>query len=860
LTNSVIFRSGLAIALLSGAAGLSHELLWTRRLVDLLGGSSEANTRVLSLFFLGLSLGAVLAQWQLPRIRRPWLAAGITELLIAGLALPALALPWLTDWLWPALGLELLTGFTGKILKLLIAFGVIVPPATAMGVTLPLFVTGILSRRGNLGREGVWTYAINTVGGLMGLLLLGGLILPFMGVFSSMQLVVGLNFCLAIGCFTLDRFSRSPRAAWQQSFASVQADYKPVEMQADALGSSTQAVPVWFNPAVMAAFASGVGLLAAEIIALQSIMLVVPLSFFGPLAILATVVGLLAVAAPMVTLLLERSRHEAQWWLPRLLMVAGIMAAISPIAYMYFVTQIGMGPEATIFGFMLKVAFLVLVSFGPLFLVLGTIFPLSLVVYERTCGSLSHARWPVLLAANGLGGLIGAELAYQVAMPWFGVHTALGVVGLFYLLAAGLVWRSKLMPKVQPAILGGAVGVVLAILFGRLNSLPQINPYLPASLLSQRVGADGLVAVVEGEGIGRAILLSNQYILGSSSGQNRNRRQTHLPLLMHAQPQRVGFIGLATGITPGAALRHPTVESVVVAEISRGVVDAAQNFFSEFNDSITESSRVNLIVEDGRMVVAASPDQFDLLIGDLFLPWGAGASRLFSIEHFRAARSSLRGGGLFCQWLPLYQLTEQQFRVICHTFQQVFPTVHLFRNDADPLSPIVALIGYRDGDLSWDVIRQRCEQVFQEDRVQDPAMMHWQSVAMHYLGTLSASTSDIPPVSLNNLWIEIDASRHQVTGSPAENYLMGNNWMQYLSSKEQHGLQPSNDSVIEQYQRLGVSLVQWQWRKMVATSRQELWPDEEIRARLVGQFPSELLETIGRYPEAWPGNIQLFLR
>ena len=51
----------VALAFLSGSVALSHELLWTRRLLDLLVATESVTGRVLGLFFLGLSLGGWLA-------------------------------------------------------------------------------------------------------------------------------------------------------------------------------------------------------------------------------------------------------------------------------------------------------------------------------------------------------------------------------------------------------------------------------------------------------------------------------------------------------------------------------------------------------------------------------------------------------------------------------------------------------------------------------------------------------------------------------------------------------------------------------------------------------------------------------
>ena len=76
----------------SGAAALSHELLWTRRLIDLLGATDWVTGRVLGLFFLGLSLGGYLATLKVFRRYPAIYRLAIAELLVALLALPALSL------------------------------------------------------------------------------------------------------------------------------------------------------------------------------------------------------------------------------------------------------------------------------------------------------------------------------------------------------------------------------------------------------------------------------------------------------------------------------------------------------------------------------------------------------------------------------------------------------------------------------------------------------------------------------------------------------------------------------------------------------------------------------------------------
>lgn len=868
-----MIRIGLIVAFASGLAALAHELLWTRRLVDLLGGTSESNTRVLSLFFLGLSAGALIAYRLLPSIARPWRAAAGAEWLVALFASTALFLPGLTDWIWPLLGAERLVGPLGSLIKLAISVVVIVPAATAMGATLPFFVTAILADRGRLSREGLWIYAANTFGGLCGLLLIGGLVLPVIGGSATMAVAIAINASLGIACFLLDRQAVSaprakPAAAKSDGAQGGTPSHEPPVTAGDeadppALGGQAVGPPAdredppisragvaSVRMAWLCAAGSGAGLLASEIVVVQAMMLAVPFSFFAPLAVLSTVILLLAVAAPLASRLITLPGRGPSWWLPRSLATAGVIGVLSPFWYMLLTSRMGVETGETVTGFTLRVASLSLLAFGPFFFVVGLTFPLAIALYGQTAGPRADRRWPWLLAVNGVGGLVGAELAYRFLLPTFGIHTGLGVVAVAYLaLAAVVAALSDELPLPSPWSLGGLTLVSAAFVSGYVTRLPQINPYLGFEVLSERVSADGLVSVVEGPGFGRGILVSNQYMLGSVGVRYDQQRQAHLPLMLHPDPRQAAFIGLATGITPGAALRHEAVDHVTVAEISREVVRAADRFFLEHNEGVTRSDRASIRIEDGRTFVAASPARFDVLVGDLYLPWGAGASRLYSREHFRAARRSLNEGGLFCQWLPMYQLRPDHFLAIAATFQDVFPQTYLFRNGADPMQPAVALVGFRSGNLDWGVVDRRVTNVRDHGRILDPSVTFREAVGMHFLGTLRPIPSDIPRITLNNMLLEVVASRERVTGNPGAKYLQGVRWIEFLNGELTERTRPESATDVAKWQALGRLLVNWEWAHRAEDPAAPI-----LRRQIVGRLPVELAEAIREAPEVWGGN------
>ena len=105
----------LFVALASGAAALTHELLWTRRLVDILGATGEATSLVLGCFFFGLSIGAAIISRRVGQINNPWTTLAWVEVVVPLLTIPAACLPYVTQWVWPAMGPEALVSWLSLI-------------------------------------------------------------------------------------------------------------------------------------------------------------------------------------------------------------------------------------------------------------------------------------------------------------------------------------------------------------------------------------------------------------------------------------------------------------------------------------------------------------------------------------------------------------------------------------------------------------------------------------------------------------------------------------------------------------------------------------------------------------------------
>ena len=214
------------------------------------------------------------------------------------------------------------------------------------------------------------------------------------------------------------------------------------------------------------------------------------------------------------------------------------------------------------------------------------------------------------------------------------------------------------------------------------------------------------------------------------------RRQGLLPLLLHPDPRHVAFVGLATGISASAGPALG-VKKTTVIELVPEVATAARAHFAPWNAKLLERADVHLVLDDGRRYLAASRDSFDVIVSDLFVPWNPGTGNLYAREMYETAARRLAPDGLFCQWLPLYQLTREEFDIIVRTFLSVFPQVSLWRDDFYSELPVVGLVGQL-APKPLDLTRIHERALHLPDWSKDPLFSTPRGFIMLYAGSLSA--------------------------------------------------------------------------------------------------------------------------
>ncbi|HSQ78398.1 MAG TPA: fused MFS/spermidine synthase, partial [Nitrospirota bacterium] len=107
--------------------------------------------------------------------------------------------------------------------------------------------------------------------------------------------------------------------------------------------------------------------------------------------------------------------------------------------------------------------------------------------------------------------------------------------------------------------------------------------------------------------------------------------------------------------------------------------------FGIYNHHVLDNPKLRIVFNDGRNFLMTTKEKFDVITADPIHPWFSGAGYLYSVEYFKLAAEHLNPGGIVCQWLPIYELTEENLKSVVRTLSENFPyiMVWLTHNDAE---------------------------------------------------------------------------------------------------------------------------------------------------------------------------------
>ena len=182
------------------------------------------------------------------------------------------------------------------------------------------------------------------------------------------------------------------------------------------------------------------------------------------------------------------------------------------------------------------------------------------------------------------------------------------------------------------------------------------------SSVAIRVSDRGPVLFLNGKSEGSAVGDASTQIMSGMIGA-----------ILHPQPRNALVIGLGTGSTAGWLAAIDAMERVDVVELEAAVVEAA-SVFGPVNVNAVGHPKVHTVVGDGREVVLTTRQSYDLIFSEPSNPYRAGVASLYTREFYEGVAPLLRDGGLFAQWVQMYEVDEQTIRTIYATLSSVLRT------------------------------------------------------------------------------------------------------------------------------------------------------------------------------------------
>src|SRR3990170_3630252 len=716
----------------SGISGLIYEIVWTRIFTLLFGNTTYAISTVLTAFMAGLAAGSFIfgrivdklqnnsqfsrstivgapnfhdpLSW-VPRIpKSPLMLYAILELCIGISALlvsPSLSI--LDNFYISILGDSLPSAFYSNIVRFLISFFILFIPTTLMGGTLPVLSRFFIHKIEELGWNVAIIYAVNTLGAVIGCFMTGYMFIATIGVKNTTLLAVSINILVGIVAMAAAGFSLR-----KSSHQSTRAPEHQLEDRTQKTEDRRQKSKVKTIDSRLLLFffgLSGFTSLSYEILWTRAFSL----TFYSTVYLFSNILTVFLLGIAIGSLVFTRFINPSSPPFNKggqggidLVRVFGIiefltgMCALLSIIFFQWL-PFGINDIGSLFDDMtwqknILIIFVInLIVMAVPTLLMGITFPLIGRLYTDNLNLLGRKIGDVY-SINTIGSIIGSFMSGFILIPFLGVQKSILFVS-FINLIMGVIIIYRSPAGINGLKWSGLISaIMLFIVFGKIATAGVnmgVGHSLNGNIIFSKEDVSGTVKVVEDESGRFRTLMVNNYSLATSG--DVAVRFGHIPLLLHNNPDDVLVISLGSGITLGAVGQHP-VKNIECVEIVPGVVDAA-GFFERENHNILKDPRLRLTIWDGRNYLLTTQSKYDVIISDLFQPDSAGTGNLYSIEHYKKCKDKLKNNGFMAQWLPLYQLSTEDLKVIMATFSKVFPHVTVWYGDINSVKPTLFLLG-----------------------------------------------------------------------------------------------------------------------------------------------------------------------
>lgn len=707
-----MIRALYLLFVLSGAAGLIYESIWTRYLGLFVGHDAYAQILVLVIFLGGMSAGALAASRRSERLSQPLYGYVAVEFAVGLIGLFFHEIfQAVTSWTYASVYPQLAGSWLLPLAKWGIAGALILPQSVLLGATFPLMSAGVLRLgRGTPGRSLAMLYFSNSLGAAAGVLIAGFYLVSLAGLPGTLLIAAMLNLVVAgatVGVIVAARNAeidaRSAVAAagaaaprppasdsrpatydrrlqrlllWTSlgtAVASFIYEIDWIRMLALVLGSATHSFEL-----MLSAFISGLAF-GALWIRSRADRLPSPIRTLG---LVQCLMGSLALAT------LPLYVQSFDW-------VASLLSTFAR-------------NDAGYVGFTIARYGLCLAIMFPATFCAGMTLPL--ITRALFTGGSGERAIGAVYAWNTLGSIIGVVLGGLVLLPMIGLKAMLiagaaidmGIGAALLARAARVEGKGTwLAPAAAFATAALALGVGLGVRLDR-NVLSS-GVYRTGGLVAPgereitfyRDGRTATVTASRTTGSNIQTLATNGKPDASLTPIWYQRcdsvsrptplmadaaTQTLLPLVTLAHMPRAtsaAVIGQGSGMSSHLLLGSSALKSLVTIEIEPKMIEGSRIFLPA-NRRAFEDPRSEIVIDDAKSYFASAHRRFDVIMSEPSNPWVSGVSGLFTTEFYGRIHQYLTDDGVFGQWLHVYELDDALVLSVLAAIHQNFRSYEVY--------------------------------------------------------------------------------------------------------------------------------------------------------------------------------------
>jgi spermidine synthase len=689
-----------ALFALSGFTGLIYESVWSHYLKLFLGAAAFAQSFVLVAFMGGMALGAWLASRWSARLKNLLVTYGWIEAAIGAAALifheSFVQLTQLSlDHVIPALG----SPEAVEIFKYTLCAVLIVPQTVLLGMTFPL-LSGAVIRRGPeaSGHHLAMLYFTNSIGAAAGALAAAFWLLGWLGMPGTMRLAGALNLVLAAAVLAIARHG------------------EPAPLSAQPQGGTAAAGTYIVRLFLAGAFVTGLASFIYEIVWIRMLSLVLGSSFHAFELMLSAFITGLALGGFWIRRRIDHIADPVRFaGLVQVFMGLAALATVFVYHWTFDWMAWALGvlqrsesayPVFNLFSHALAFAVMLPATF-----LAGMTLPLFTHVLLR--GGRGERAIGQIYAANTLGAIAGVLLAVHLLMPEAGLKLTL-VLGAAadMLLGAWLLRRSMEAFRRFYAFAAVILGMLAATATARADILEperlssgvfrygQARPDF-GHVFYYREGKTASVAV-RGQPTQRVVTIITNGKPDAGIRLDPDQPPTGdeftmtlvaaLPLLIKPDAKTFANIGWGSGLTAEVVLSHTGPEVIDSIEIEPAMVAGARAFFPRVSRPYRDP-RSNVYIEDAKSYFARHRKRYDVIMSEPSNPWVNGVAGLFTTEFYRDTKRYLAPGGLFVQWLQVYEFNDRLLGSIFAALSENFADYEVYESNPGDLMVVAVAEG-----------------------------------------------------------------------------------------------------------------------------------------------------------------------